>query len=258
MIDMIKIFLTQYKLIFNLALKEFKVRYKNARLGFLWAFIYPIILMIILNIVFTKILAIKIVNYPFFLLTGLFPWTFLTASLSNSTVSLVDNAPLIKKVYFPRSIIPISVTFTNLINFIFCLVVLLLLLIVFKIKLSIYIFYLPLILLIQIIFIISISLITSHLYIRYRDMKYLVDILLLMWFYATPIFYPLTFVPEKLYSFYILNPMVGIIANYRNIILDSKPPDFMLLSITLVITLISFTIGYRIAKKYGPTAADYV
>ena len=258
MIEIIKVFLTQYKLILSLALKEFNVRYKNARLGFLWAFIHPIILMVILNLVFTRILRIKMSNYPLFLLCGLFPWTFFTTSLSNSTVSIVDNARLIKKVYFPRPIIPIAVIFTNVINFLFCIALLLILISIFKIKVSIYLAYLPLILTVQITFIMSISLITSHLYIRYRDIKYLVDLLLLIWFYATPIFYPLSFVPEKIYRFYILNPMVGIITNYRNVILKSQPPDFVLLGISLSATIILFAIGSLIAKKYGPTAADYV
>lgn len=250
--------LTHYKLIYALAIKEFKIRYKNARLGFLWAFIYPIILMVILNIVFTKILTIKIPNYPFFLLCGLFPWTFFTTSLSNSTVSIVDNARLIQKIYFPRAILPIAVILNNLINFIFCLILLLILLAVFKIKLSLYIIYLPLILIIQAIFIISISLITSHLYIQYRDIKYLVEVLLLIWFYATPIFYSLELVPQKIYPFYIFNPMVGIISGYRNIILYAKPPDFGLLCIPFLETIIILIVGCRIAKKYGPTAADYV
>lgn len=250
--------LSHYKLISALGIKEFKIRYKNARLGFLWAFIYPLILMLVLNFVFTKILTIKIPNYPFFLLCGLFPWTFFATSLSNSTVSIVDNARLIQKIYFPRAIIPIAVIFNNLINFIFCLTLLVVLLIVFNIKLSFYLSYLPLILFIQLAFIVCSSLITSHLYIKYRDVKYLVDVLLLIWFYATPIFYSVDLVPQKIYPFYIFNPMVGIITGYRNIILLGKPPDFLMLYIAFLETIILLIIGYRIAKKYGPTAADFV
>lgn len=250
--------LTHYKLISALAIKEFKIRYKNARLGFLWAFVYPIILMAVLNLVFTKILTIKISNYPFFLLCGLFPWTFFATSLSNSTVSIVDNARLIQKIYFPRAIIPIAVIFNNLINFIFCITLLIALILIFKIKLSFYIIYLPLILAIQLILIVSISLTTSHLYIQYRDIRYLVDVLLLIWFYATPIFYPVELVPQEIYPFYIYNPMVGIISGYRNIILEAKPPDFGLLCISFLETIILFIVGYRVAKRYGPTAADYV
>lgn len=234
------------------------MRYKNARLGFLWAFIYPLILMIILNLVFTKILTIKISNYPFFLLCGLFPWTFLTTSLSNSTVSLVDNARLIKKTYFPRSVIPIAVIFCHMINFILSLMLLLILILAFNIKLSVCLIYLPLILVIQVTFIISISLITSHLNILYRDIKYLVDVVLLIWFYATPIFYPLSFVPEKIFPLYILNPMVGIITSYRSVILEAKSPDLGLLFISLAVTFILFITGCLVAKKYGPSAADFV
>lgn len=256
--QIIKVLITQHRLIFTLTIKEFKIRYKNARLGFFWAFAYPIILMLILNFVFTKILTVKMPNYPFFLLSGLFPWTFLTTSLSSATVSLIDNARLIQKVYFPRSVLPISVIFYNLVNFILCILLLLAIIWIFDIKFSLYILYLPIILIIQIILVIGISLATSYLYIRYRDIKYIVDVLLLMWFYATPIFYPLSLVPKKIYSFYILNPMVGIITNYRNAILESKPPDLALLCIPLIEAIIIFIIGSLIAKKYDPIVSDFV
>lgn len=241
-----------------LAIKEFKIRYKNARIGFLWAFIYPMVLMLILNYVFTRILTIKIPDYPIFLLCGLFPWTFLTSSLSNSTVSIVDNARLIQKIYFPRTIIPLATILNNFINFVLCILLLIALMIILKIKLSFYLAYIPIILAVQLIFTISISIITSHLYIQYRDVKYIVDVLLLIWFYATPIFYSVNLVPQKLYPLYIFNPMVGIIVNYRNILLDARALDFTLLGITCIETSFLFILGIYIAKRYGPSAADYV
>lgn len=246
------------ELLFHLAIKELKVRYKNAALGFLWAFLNPLLMMVVLTLIFTKVFRIQVQHYPLFLLCGLLPWWFLSMSISNSTSSLVDNASLIQKVYFPRYIIPFSIICANLVNFIISICILLVFLCFFGIIPIQTVWYLPIIILFQVILITGISLITSHLNAHFRDVRYITEVLLLVWFYASPIFYPLSMVPRKIAKFYIINPMAGIITSYREILLHKAPLPLNLFLTSAAISILILAIGILISKKYDATIADFV
>ncbi|MEA3255402.1 MAG: ABC transporter permease, partial [Candidatus Altiarchaeota archaeon] len=168
------------ELLFYLSMKDFKVRYKSAVLGFLWALLMPLSMMVIFTIVFSFIVRIPVENYPVFLLAGLIPWTFLNMSLSTAINSFVDNGNLIKKVKFPRELVPISVVLANLVNFLLSLIVLFLFILLFNIKLTTAIILLPFIIVIQLIFIAGISLILSSLNVQYRDVRYITEVVLML------------------------------------------------------------------------------
>ncbi len=247
------------ELVYNLAKKDLKVRYKTASLGFLWAILNPLLMMVVLTVIFSIFLRIK-TDYPYsvFILTGLIPWAFFNLSLSSCTNSIVDNSNLIKKVYFPREIIPVSIVLANLINFFLSIIILFVFLLSFKIKLTYFILFLPAIIVLQILFTVGISLLTSSLNVYYRDIRYIVEASLLMWFYATPVFYPITMVPERIKSYYFLNPMAGIITSYRRILLEGQPPDLYLFMETSLITVAVLVIGYVVFKKIEPAFADLI
>ena len=247
------------ELIYNLAKKDLKVRYKTAYLGFLWAILNPLLMMIVLTVIFSIFLRIK-TDYPYsvFILTGLIPWAFFNLSLSSCTNSIVENSNLIKKVYFPREIIPVSIVLANLINFFLSIIILFVFLLSFKIKLTYFILFLPVIIVLQILFTVGISLLTSSLNVYYRDIRYIVEASLLMWFYATPVFSPVPMVPERIKSYYFLNPMAGIITSYRRILLEGKSPDFYLFTETFLISIAFLLIGYVVFKKIEPAFADLV
>jgi len=246
------------ELIYNLTLKDLKVRYKTAALGFLWALLNPLIMMIIFSIVFSLFMKIQIEKYPIFLLTALLPWHFLSQSLSISTTSIVDNANLIKKVSFPREIIPISSITANLINFLLSLIVLFIFLIIFKVRFTFMILLLPLLVLTQFIFTLGISLISCTLYTSYRDVKYIVEVLLLSWFYLTPIFYPLSLIPQQYQRIYMLNPMACIVVMYRDVLLYGNMPNPKVMSYALLISFSFLIIGLIIFKKRETIFADLV
>lgn len=258
MIKAIKELLKWKELLFHLAIKELKVRYKNAGLGFLWALLNPLLMMLVLTLIFTKVFHIQVPNYPLFLLCGLLPWSFLSMSISNSTSSLIDNANLIQKVYFPRSIIPFSITCANLVNFIISLCLLFIFLCFSGIIPKQTVLCLPIIILVQVILITGISLITSHLNARFRDVRYITEVLLFLWFYASPIFYPLSMVPEKISKFYIINPMAGIITSYREILLHKQSLPLNIFIISALVSILTLVIGIFISKKYDATIADFV
>ncbi|OGL41236.1 MAG: hypothetical protein A3C43_03665 [Candidatus Schekmanbacteria bacterium RIFCSPHIGHO2_02_FULL_38_11] len=247
------------ELVYNLAKKDLKVRYKTAALGFLWAILNPLLMMIVLTVIFSIFFRIKTDQpYSVFVLTGLIPWAFFNLSLSSCTNSIVDNSNLIKKVYFPREIIPISIVTANLINFFFSIIILFLFLLFFKIRLTYMVLFLPVTIALQVLFTIGISLLTSSLNVYYRDIRYIVEAALLMWFYATPVFYPVTMVPERLKTYYFLNPMAGIITSYRRVLLEGLPPDFYMFLETSFTTLAVCLIGYVIFKRIEPVFADLV
>ena len=258
------------QLIFNLASKQIKVKYKHPVLGFLWALLVPLSLSLVFMLVFSKIIKVPIANYPFFifLITALFPWNFFNLSVSESTMSILEGGELIKKVYFPREIIPISIVLTNLINFVFTVIVVIFFLLIFKIKISILILFLPFIILLQIFLISGIVLMVSSLQVRFRDIKYVIEVLLSLWFYLTPIFYPLNLVAnisERFLGFYLLNPLTQLVTLYRVVFL----PDYInqlpatisiyhLIFGCILLCLGIFYLGILVFRKYAPDFADYI
>ncbi len=246
------------ELIFNLVVKDLKVRYKTATLGFLWALLNPLLMMMILSIVFSVFIKLQIEKYPLFLLAALLPWYFLSQSLSCATTSIVDNANLIRKIPFPREIIPLSVIIAQFIFFLLSLMILFIFLVIFKIGFTLLILYLPLVLLVQFVFVSGISLITSALHVRYRDVKYIIEALLLCWFYLTPVFYPLSLVPQQFQRIYMLNPMACIVTIYRDVLLYGGISDFYITWYTLSVSLVFLIAGLFIFKKTEHLFADAV
>jgi len=271
MIKQIKDIFRHHELLFKLASKEIKIKYKHPILGFLWALIVPLSIILVFKIVFSLIIKVPITEgYPFFifLATAVFPWNFFSQSLSGSTTSIQDNSNLIKKVYFPREIIPISIIMANLINFLLTLIVILPMFIFFKVRLSNLIIFLPLVVLLHIVLTIGISLIFSGLQVQFRDIKYIVEILLLIWFYLTPVFYSLDLVfsiSKRFFDIYMLNPFAQIITLYRITLLDGyikTLPSDLNISYLVVLSLLSsfglFFIGFWIFKRLEPRFADLV
>lgn len=246
-----------WELTMSLAVKDLKVRYKSPVLGFLWALLVPILMAIIFIIVFSGMFKISIKNYPVFLLCGLFPWNFFQLSVATGTTSIVDNGGLLKKVYFPRQIIPISIVVANLVNFILSLILLLIIVLVFRLKLGMPLLLLPIVVIVQIILTTGILLIFSSLHTYYRDVRYIVEVLLLCWFYLTPIFYDIKgVIPDRYVGIYMLNPMAGIVTIYRDIFLYKIFPDMGLFLRTFLISVLLFILGMLVFKKYERNFAD--
>ncbi|MFA5144814.1 MAG: ABC transporter permease [Candidatus Omnitrophota bacterium] len=246
------------ELIFNLAAKDFKVRYKTAVLGFLWTLLNPLLMMLILSLVFSWIIKIDIEKYPVFLLAGLLPWYFFSFSLSSGTLSVVDNANLIKKIYFPREIILFSVVIANLINFLISLAILFIFMQAFKIHVTFLVLFLPGLIILECLFVLGISFIAATLHTFFRDTKYIIELMLLVGFYITPVFYPLSMVPEGVRSVYLANPMTCFIILYRDLLLYGKISSAAMIMYTIASSVIIFVFGLALFKKHQKIFADYV
>jgi len=264
--------LVKYKdLLIRLAWKEIRVRYKEPLLGFLWALLAPFFMALILMLVFTKVIRVPVGNFPFFifLVTGIFPWNFFSNVISASVMSILEGGNLIKKVYFPREIIPLSIVLANSINFLFTLLVVIVFLFIFGLKISPFIFLLPVAFMLQVFFMSGMALLVSGSQVLYRDIKFIVEIVMLLWFYVTPIFYPMELIlniSEFAFKLYSLNPFVGLISLYRisllgNSYLESLPSGIDVVNIIIysaVFCIAVFFIGYNYFNKRESVFADMV
>ena len=213
------------ELIWELAMRDLKVRYSRPFLGFLWAFIFPIFTVSIFYLVFSCILKISIEGTPFllYLMSGLFAWNFFQESIASSTSSLMQSRNLLKESGFPHYFIPLSIIIANTINALPSLGILCAVSAFFLKGLPMAIIFFPVLLLVQLCIAFALSLIASVAYVKWRDSKYIVDMFLLLCIYLTPTFYSLQQVkntlPSWAFKLYLSNPLVGILNGYRIIFL---------------------------------------
>ena len=252
----IKEILDYKELIKNLVVRDLKVRYKRSILGVFWALLEPLLLMILFTVIFSIFLRIQIEKYPVFVLSGILPWSLFSSALSYSAGSIAENATLIKKIYFPREIIPLTVIISRLVNFLLSLGLLFIFLIAFKIKFTYNLAYLPLILIVQLLLISGLCLFLAALNTFYHDVSFILQFILFGWFYFTPIFYPLTMVPTRYLSLYLLNPMTIIVHSYRSILFYGKPPDFFYFLISSILSIFCFLIGIYVFRRLESRFAE--
>ena len=256
-------------LIRELVLKNLKIRYFSSALGFAWAFLSPFFTVAIFYAVFSLILKIQIKEAPFFLylMSGVFPWSFFQDSLMSAATSLVDNRNLIKESNFPQYLLPVSIVLANAIIFLPALFILLIAaLFIFK-GLPVFAVFLPLVLAIHIAITMGLSIIISILYAKCRDIKYILEVVLLLFFYSTPVFYSIYLVKSSfsplLFKIYIYNPLVGIANLYRAALFkgfyNSVEKDAGFLPIVIVpilFTIAILALGLFLYRKNKTTIND--
>ena len=239
-----------------LAAKEIKIKYKSAVLGWVWSILHPLLLMIMFSLIFTYIIPVNRDHFPLFLLCALLPWFFFSFSLSSATTSVVDNSSLIKKAYFSYEVIPVSVVVANLVNFLISLGLLIVFLCLGDVFPSWYILFLPVLVFLQVIFVTGVCFICSALHTMYRDIKYGIELILIIWFYATPIFYDLSFVPERFRGIFYFNPLSIFVSLYREILLYRRMPSMALLGMISVISITTLILGKYVFNRYKRYFAD--
>ncbi len=254
----------------NLVVRNLKARYKNSALGIVWSLLNPLLMMVVFTLLFT-FRGTDIRQFPVFVLVGLIPWTFFTSSLVSGTTSVMGSASLVKKVYFPRELLPTSTLLSNLVNFAIAFLVLVVLLYLFVIVLSVYALWVPAILLTQLIFTLGLVLLLSALTVFYKDVLMILDVVLLAWFFMTPIFYSLdefgtsvtmmgiTFNPAQVMRW--INPMASIIDGYRTVLWGtttstgpvSMDPTYLLrtLATSIVILIVGYAAFLRLEPAFG-------
>ncbi len=256
------------ELVRNLIERDLKVRYKNSVLGIAWSWINPLLMMLVFTVVFTVINRAppNIPHYPVFILSGILPWNFFSASVVGATASVVGSGYLIKKVYFPREVLPLSAVLSNMINFLIALPVFFGMALAFGVRLTPWVLFMPVVLLVQIIFSIGIGLLLATLNVYYRDTQIIMEVLMLAWFFVTPILWDARTISETKVLFgvtwpvqrlvYWLNPMASIIASYRDTLYFGAQPamDFFMRSTATAILILM--IGYLVFQRFSTSFAE--
>ena len=229
--------------------KEIRGKYKHSFLGVLWSFLNPLLQLAVYAIIFPLILKDAQENYVIFLCVALIPWTFFSTVVTQSAAVIINNSNIIKKVYFPREILPISVVTSATVNFLISTIIILFFILFYRAGFSWYIVFYPFILLIQYLLSLGISFLISSLTVYLRDLEHLIGVAIMMLFYATPIAYSSDSIPGEFQFIMRLNPMAYIIDAYRDIFYYQTMPELKSLGILLIITIALVVIGYIVFNK---------
>lgn len=238
------------QMIFSLVRRELRGRYKGSVLGFLWTFINPLLQLLVYTMVFSVIMHSNIESYYIFLFVALVPWIFFSTAVQGGSTSVINSADMVKKIYFPREVLPISCVTSAFVNMILSFIVVFAVLIVsnFGINLKALI-YMPIIMIVEYIFSIGIALLVAGLTVYFRDLAYILGIVTMAWQYLTPVMYGTDMVPEDLLPIWRLNPMTPIIDAYRDILYYKEIPQLSSLVQATVIGIIFVVIGYVAFRK---------
>lgn len=238
--------------------KEIRGKYKGSFLGVMWSFLNPLLMVAVYAIVFPYIMRIKTENYLIFLIIGVIPWTFFTTVMNQGMISIRMNAGIIKKVYFPREILPISVAISGLVNFLISCIIILLFCIFGGVGISWHLILLPVVALIEFIFVLGLILAFSSINIYIKDTEYLVQFIMNLLFYATPILYTTELFPQSFRWVLYLNPMTHIIDFYRDIFMYHQLPGVNSILFMVGISLIILLLGLAIFRKLEKGFAEEV
>ncbi len=253
--------LWQYReLLFFLIWRDVKIRYKQASLGIAWAIIQPLMTMVIFSVIFGHLakLPSEGIPYPVFSYAALLPWQLFSGALTRSGSSLVGNAPLLTKVYFPRLIIPLSATIGGLVDFTISFLVLLGLMLYYGLGPTWAILWLPLLIVFTLVTALSVGLWLSALNVQYRDVQHIIPFVIQAWMYASPVAYSAELIPSGPWRFvYGLNPVAGVIQGFRWALLGANPPgELMLVSVGMVVIMLVMGLCYF--RRMERTFADVV
>ena len=258
MLSQIKELYCYREMLKNLVKQDLRTRYKGSVLGFFWTFLNPLLLLAVYTMVFSMIMRVNIDNFAMFLFVALLPWIFFSTSVLNGTGSIVANKDLIKKVYFPREVIPLSVVNASLMNLVFSYFILFPSLLVFGVNITSAIIYLPLAMIPLYLLALGIALITSALNVYFRDLEHILGILMMAWFFSTPILYPVEMLPQIYLKYFMLNPVAPIVLAFRDILFYGNIPNLVVLLYSTITAILIVIFGYSLFQMLQKNFAEEI
>lgn len=238
--------------------KDIRGKYKNSVLGIIWSFLNPLLQIAVYAIVFPLIMKSNLPNYTVFLCCGLIPWNFFSSAISRTSFTMIENGNIIKKVYFPRQILPLSVVTSEAVNFVISTIIILAFVLGYGMGISKFIIFYPLVLIVQYLLLVGISFVVSSVTVYFRDLQHFIGIVLQLLFYATPIVYASNTIPENFQWILKFNPMTYVINGYRDIFYYQQTPDLLSLAIVLGISIVICFVGYMIFNKLQKRFAEEI
>ncbi len=248
------------ELLWHMTVRHLRGQYKQSILGYAWAILNPLSLMLTLSFVFSVLLRFESgdIPYPLFLLMGLLPWIFFSMAVSSATDSITGAFSLVTKVYFPREVLPMAAVLTKIVDLGFGLIILVALMVYLGYPPVWTIVWVPVLFFIHLLFTLGMALPLAALNLFFHDVRFLVGVVLTLWFYLTPIIYPADIVPDKYQILFDLNPNALFINAYRRVVLEGVNPGADRLLLGLGIATLTFLIGYYLFKRMEPRFADRI
>jgi lipopolysaccharide transport system permease protein len=248
------------ELLYFFVWRDLKVRYKQTILGASWAILQPFLTMVVFSIFFGRLANVpsEDLPYPVFAYSALVPWTFFANGLTQASNSIIANAGMVKKIYFPRLTLPVATVLAGLVDFTLAFGVLLGMMFFYRIIPTINIIWLPLLLLLALVTSLGASMWFAALNVRFRDVRYIVPFLVQFWLFLTPIAYPSSLVPEQWQLIYSLNPMVGVVEGFRWALLGTDTSPGPIILVSALVAVIMFIAGLVYFRRMERSFADIV
>lgn len=241
----------------SLVKRELRGKYKGSVLGFLWTFINPLCQIIVYTIVFSVIIQNDLSQFHVYMITGMIPWLFFDMALRQGTGCVRYQGDMIKKIYFPREVLPVSCVTANFVNMIFCFIIVFLVILLSDIGITLKtLLYLPLVMGIEYILALGFALIVAAGTVYFKDLEHIVTVILMAWIYLTPIMYPISRIPEGILWIFKLNPMTSVIEGYHNILYWKQVPDAGALFYAFIFAIIMLIIGEVIFSRMSDNFAE--
>ncbi|HXM62370.1 MAG TPA: ABC transporter permease [Terriglobales bacterium] len=251
----------QYReLLYFFAWRDIKVRYRQAAFGAAWAVIQPLLNMIIFTLLFGRVAHFQSGNipYPIFVYCALLPWTYISGVLGVASMSLVNNDPLLTKVYFPRALLPAGSVLAGLLDFVIGSFLLVGLMFYYHVQAGWSLLLSPLVILLMVLLTMGVSMVTAALNVRYRDVRYALPFLIQVGLYATPIVYPATMIPKRFQPILALNPCWGIVDGLRACLFPGQPFNFKLMGTSVAVAILVFVLGAFYFHRAEKSFADVI
>ena len=248
------------ELLYFLAWRDVKVRYKQAALGVAWAIIQPLFTMLIFTLFFGRLAGVPSdgIPYPLFSVCALVPWTYFAGTLSQAGNSLISNSNLITKVYFPRALLPAASALGGMPDFLVGTGLLVVMMFYYRVRPGWQVLLAPLFVLGMMVLVFGMSMLLAAMNVRYRDVKYAIPFLIQIWLFVTPIIYPTTFLPKRFQKILALNPMAGLIEGFRACLFPNHHLDWTLIGTSAAVTLVVLVVGALYFRKTERTFADII
>ena len=250
------------QMIFSLVKKDLRGRYKGSALGFLWTFLNPLLQLVVYSIVFSTIFRNNIEKFYLYLFIGLLPWMFFSSSLTVGSVSVISSKDMVKKIYFPREVLPIAYVTSSFVNMLLCFLVVFIVMIIGGIDPNstfhwTALLYLPIVMIVEDVLALGFAMLASALTVYFRDLEHILGIITMAWMYATPILYDVSMIQNilvekgmgNLMHLYMLNPMTPIIVAYHQSLYYGQAPDMSTLLSAVVLGLFFLILGYLVFRK---------
>ncbi|MFC3750518.1 ABC transporter permease [Paenibacillus sp. GCM10012306] len=242
----------------SMVLTDLRTRYKGSFLGFFWTLLNPLLMLAVYSMIFKYVVRISLENYTSYLFIGIVTWNLLSQSLTSGATSVIRNAGLVKKIYFPKEILPLAVVIGGIINFSLSLIVLFPVLIFSHIELGWSLLLVPVLLLIYSIFTLALTTLVSCLNVYFRDLEHIIGVVIMAWFYLTPIVFTSDMIPEGLKGVFSLNPMTTIMEGFHDVFFYNRMPDLSGLGVVTILSIVLLLICYTIFGKLSRNFAEEI